>query len=276
MSDDPNEVKSTPPAAATASVLPHRKAAAGAGPPPGAVADDVPCASCGYNLRGLKIDGACPECGSRVRPSIRLRWMSDPDVKTVHRTGAACQGTALLLAGNCIALVAFTIAWFLGNDVVVLSALTVAGSALLFAVFIFYGNVNVRHGHASKRGWFLRLFALATAGLSIHFAVQTSRAMTAIFRTTPLPSSQLLEITGLGAILLWACEAHQITHRIDQMPFSTIRAWGKVSIGFLAVSLLIAAIAGNTSFACGGLLMLPITMLAATAFFWMVGRELTA
>ena len=27
---------------------------------------DVACASCGYNLRGLKVSGKCPECGERI------------------------------------------------------------------------------------------------------------------------------------------------------------------------------------------------------------------
>src|SRR5204863_7208209 len=31
---------------------------------------DVPCAQCGYNLRTLRADGRCPECGSDVGPSI--------------------------------------------------------------------------------------------------------------------------------------------------------------------------------------------------------------
>ncbi len=35
----------------------------GEGPAAPAIPDDVPCAGCGYNLRGLTVDGACPECG---------------------------------------------------------------------------------------------------------------------------------------------------------------------------------------------------------------------
>jgi hypothetical protein len=31
---------------------------------------DVPCASCGYNLRGLAGDGRCPECGASVARSL--------------------------------------------------------------------------------------------------------------------------------------------------------------------------------------------------------------
>jgi hypothetical protein len=31
---------------------------------------DVPCLRCGYNLRGLKIDGLCPECGAPIARSL--------------------------------------------------------------------------------------------------------------------------------------------------------------------------------------------------------------
>ncbi|MCL4742660.1 MAG: hypothetical protein KJZ54_10705 [Phycisphaerales bacterium] len=34
---------------------------------------DLPCASCGYNLRGLSVRGNCPECGVPVRATILAR-----------------------------------------------------------------------------------------------------------------------------------------------------------------------------------------------------------
>jgi hypothetical protein len=34
------------------------------------IAEDMPCMICGYNLRGLMIDGRCPECGSAVSRSV--------------------------------------------------------------------------------------------------------------------------------------------------------------------------------------------------------------
>ena len=33
---------------------------------------DLPCLHCGYNLRGLKVGGHCPECGSRIRKSLEF------------------------------------------------------------------------------------------------------------------------------------------------------------------------------------------------------------
>jgi hypothetical protein len=36
----------------------------------GAIASDLPCLDCGYNLRGLRRDGRCPECGRAVADAL--------------------------------------------------------------------------------------------------------------------------------------------------------------------------------------------------------------
>jgi hypothetical protein len=56
---------------------------------PGVVPMDVPCRKCGYNLRGLSVDGRCPECGIAVGLSTYgdlLRY-SDPAWLAKLRTG---------------------------------------------------------------------------------------------------------------------------------------------------------------------------------------------
>ncbi|MBT8484759.1 MAG: hypothetical protein KJO43_04205 [Phycisphaerae bacterium] len=53
---------------------------------------DVPCRSCGFNLRGLAPDGRCPECGAPVGRSIRGDHLiySDPSYLDSLRLGIVC------------------------------------------------------------------------------------------------------------------------------------------------------------------------------------------
>lgn len=41
------------------------------------ISEDRPCRACGYNLLGLKDDGACPECGHKVRAPKRAPQFTD-------------------------------------------------------------------------------------------------------------------------------------------------------------------------------------------------------
>jgi len=40
------------------------------GATPAAIVQDLPCAECGYNLRTLPTDSACPECGRRIADTL--------------------------------------------------------------------------------------------------------------------------------------------------------------------------------------------------------------
>lgn len=79
---------------------------------PEQVSGDLPCVSCGYNLRTLAIDRRCPECGEAVFRSVHpdlvgvdLAWL-----RTV-RLGAAMSAWGVvgmvvaMLAGFCMAVV---------------------------------------------------------------------------------------------------------------------------------------------------------------------------
>lgn len=64
---------------------------------------DVPCASCSYNLRGLKLEGVCPECGMSL-----IATLPNGGVLSVHRISE--QGIRRRLRRNSV----FFVVWFLG------------------------------------------------------------------------------------------------------------------------------------------------------------------
>ncbi len=49
-------------------------------PPPGdLIAEDIACANCSYNLKGLRVGGPCPECGRKIpQPAPASRPISTP------------------------------------------------------------------------------------------------------------------------------------------------------------------------------------------------------
>jgi hypothetical protein len=66
----------------------------------GRIAEDKICIDCGYNLRGLRTDGRCPECGGEVAASLRgheLHYASLPWLRSVRR-GFRMMKRAILLS----------------------------------------------------------------------------------------------------------------------------------------------------------------------------------
>lgn len=68
------------------------------------ISRDLPCARCGYLLRGLPTSGACPECGESIATSLKgnlLRFADPHWLRTISR------GAAWLHWGIRIFLIAF-------------------------------------------------------------------------------------------------------------------------------------------------------------------------
>jgi hypothetical protein len=62
----------------------------------GRVIADLPCHQCGYDVRGLSIDGSCPECNFPVRHSVRGNVLIYSDPRWLRRVarGAKWMGWA--------------------------------------------------------------------------------------------------------------------------------------------------------------------------------------
>lgn len=73
---------------------------------------DVPCLSCGYNLRGLTNDGACPECGSPVTASLRGDFLKFADPAWLERLKL---GTSLKLWNIALTILAVFFFGILGG-----------------------------------------------------------------------------------------------------------------------------------------------------------------
>jgi hypothetical protein len=82
--------------------------------PPGAIAVEVdrPCVRCSYNLRGLPVQGVCPECGTPVEQSLKgiLLRFAAPEYLAAVESGLALVLYGILL--QIILMVAEVIAGF--------------------------------------------------------------------------------------------------------------------------------------------------------------------
>ncbi len=94
---------------------------------------DVPCLVCGYNLRGLRTDGRCPECGTPVGRSLHgnyFRFAGPAYVRTLAR------GMSLVLWGFLLPIIAVIVAiglsyGHMGDWAGILVAVVGLGSAAL-------------------------------------------------------------------------------------------------------------------------------------------------
>ncbi|MFT3683817.1 MAG: hypothetical protein QM783_02635 [Phycisphaerales bacterium] len=68
-------------------------------PPPMMLDRSQPCVKCSYDLRGLPLDGVCPECGAPVQDSLRgiLFAFASPDYRGKIAKGLSLVLTAILL-----------------------------------------------------------------------------------------------------------------------------------------------------------------------------------
>jgi hypothetical protein len=70
---------------------------------------DLPCRKCGYNLRTLRDDRQCPECGASIHDSARLAWLCQHDPAWLRRLATATVWIAIAM--TCFAPMPLLFMW---------------------------------------------------------------------------------------------------------------------------------------------------------------------
>ena len=103
----------------------------------GRIAEDKLCIDCGYNLRGLKTYGRCPECGGEVAASLRghdLRWASLPWLRTVRDGFILMKHSTILVLVSYVGVMVVLFAWTPAVGQVALLNVVFAVIAVLLAL----------------------------------------------------------------------------------------------------------------------------------------------
>lgn len=123
---------------------------------PGMITDDRACRACGYNLRGLAVGGACPECGAPIRLSNakdeELAAMPKAVIRRVRRgVFALAFAWGVTVVGGVGAFIyllnlppSWVEAWMAGGAV---------GAAALLAVATWMATPVIEHEAAAERGF---------------------------------------------------------------------------------------------------------------------------
>ncbi len=180
----------------------------------GRVAQDVPCRTCGYNLRGLSPDGQCPECGAAVGRSIHgdlLRY-SDP-VWVRHLAAGPLWMIISVLSGIGIAVFNWTITGSIFQDRAELP-LALIGVSVSAVGLVGYWMLTMRDPRRDEKRpiWNIRQMTrlLAAAGFLAYVVALTTRipglagALPTALAWTVALLAGLFVLAGLiGALLLF-------------------------------------------------------------------------
>lgn len=147
------------------------------------IEEDTNCVRCGYNLRGLDLNGQCPECGTAVMRSVQGGYLRDCDPAWVERVAS---GIGLIL-WSVACLFAAVIAGGLseasptGGEAIY--GIVLLASTFAFAVLALWGSFR---------------FSARDPGKREHHAGLDARVL---FRTTAIVQAALMLMAGLSELI---------------------------------------------------------------------------
>lgn len=238
-----------------------------------AIRDDVPCAACGYNLRGLPPVGKCPECGDSIRASLRLRWMSDPVNRQRHQYGLAMQVIAIalmvLIALPVLTLVSFVVRFEIPPRFYWIILLLVNGT---ITVALFRGTRPIAGVHRWSLRWPIRA-AAALATLILLALNSTDLTYKLIPATEHLDLWNHACSATLAALLMWTIEVMPCVRSLDSSARFAAGGLGVSAMGALGAFLAVSVTIGTEAAGCVTVLLAFVSTSLAATFCWITGRD---
>jgi hypothetical protein len=249
-----------------------------------AIDRDVPCRTCGYNLRGLAVDGACPECNASIGVSLardELQFANPDWLRRVRR------GLIAVFAGQCVSIVAAGMmiarAIRLAPLESLWSKIATGGSVLASVVLIGCGiwlctqpERRLDSSHATR---IVRLCARVCAA-----AMMLAAFLFAGVQSVSVPQFEVAAASGfciVGLVLgilypLWLHELLRRTRLGKTEESAGVGAW--LAIG-AAICVAIAALSYHFKWEegrIGAFLFIPVTALYAVTMFVATWRTLSS
>lgn len=251
-------------------------------PPPRSMSVDRPCASCGYNLRGLKVGGRCPECGEEIPPpptldDDSLSRMPRPVIRAFIRGAVTAAGSIILLV---VAALAVLFGWM---SVHLLGG--VVGVALLgwmLAMWWLTPALTIREGVSrgfSRRGVTRHIARWGQLGWLLGAGVLLAREVAS--PAQKVADGMTWAAFGLGAIgvigtIAMAVMMERLAEWTRDATAETIFQWFQWLLPFAAIGLLLlptGSIWGRLAGLIGAaaVLAFPIGVLMLAGSVWLSG-----
>ena len=201
-------------------------------PPPAQVIDDLPCRTCGYNLRTLAKDGVCPECATPVVASLRSELLREADPNWLRRMRSGCE---LAYAGIWAAWIWFI--FFQGFHAGLFVTFAIPGAAAAAALGTWMLTIPDPSGIGEDRYGRLRVWARALGIAQFAAVLVSSLSRSAHLSVYPLcEGSEMFARFAWGATLLWYLD--RLGRRTWRSKISTgYRIQAFLFVGMSAVSM---------------------------------------